>query len=87
MALRNLRKKSAQIESQINDQQEKGLVRDPMLETALQDVEGLRDSLQQAQEKLFSVGVYIAVYVDTLEELSRLESQVESLLDAKLIYI
>ncbi|MBI3589654.1 MAG: ATP-binding protein [Candidatus Liptonbacteria bacterium] len=87
MALRNLRKKSAQIESQINDQQEKGLVRDPMLETALQDVESLRDSLQQAQEKLFSVGVYIALYGDTLEELSKLESKVQSILDAKLIYI
>ncbi len=87
IALKNLRKKSAQIESQINDQQEKGLVRDPMLETALQDVESLRDSLQQAQEKLFDLGVYIAIYGDTLEELSKLESHVVNILDAKLIYI
>ena len=34
------------------EREEKGLVRDPMLETAYQDVENLRDSLQQAQEKL-----------------------------------
>ncbi len=87
LALKNLRKKAAQIESQINDQQQKGLVRDPMLETALQDVESLRDSLQQAQEKLFSLGVYIAIYGDNLEELSKLESQIESLLEAKLIYV
>src|SRR3989338_5548194 len=52
-ALKNLRKKSAQIESQITDQQEKGRVRDPVLETALQGIENLRDTLQQAQEKLF----------------------------------
>ena len=64
-ALKNLRKKAAQIESQITDQQEKGFVRDPMLETALRDVESLRDTLQQAQEKLFSTGVYIAAYGDT----------------------
>ena len=87
LALKNLRKKSAQIESQISDQQDKGLVRDPMLETALQDVESLRDSLQQSQEKLFSIGVYIAIYADTLEELSKLESQVQSLLESKLIYL
>ena len=86
-ALKNLRKKSAQIESQINDQQEKGLVRDPLLETALQDVESLRDSLQQAQEKLFSVGVYLAIYGDNLEELSKLESKIQSILEAKLIYM
>src|SRR3990172_986508 len=43
-ALKNLRKKTAQLESQINDQEEKGLVRDPVLETALRDVETLRDT-------------------------------------------
>jgi conjugal transfer ATP-binding protein TraC len=87
MALRNLQKKSAQIESQISDQQEKGLVRDPMLETALSDIENLRDTLQQAQEKLFSTGVYITVYADTLEELAKLESRIVSLMEAQLIYI
>src|SRR3989344_783342 len=56
LALKNLRKKSAQIESQIADQQQKGLVRDPMLERALENVEGLRDVLQQAEEKMFEVG-------------------------------
>jgi type IV secretory pathway VirB4 component len=86
-ALKNLRKKSAQIESQINDQQEKGMVRDPLLETALKDIESLRDTLQQAQEKMFSVGVYIAVYADSTEQLARLESQLTSLTEAQLIYI
>ncbi|RJQ28724.1 DUF87 domain-containing protein [Candidatus Parcubacteria bacterium] len=86
-ALKNLRKKAAQIESQIGEQQEKGLVRDPMLETALKDVESLRDSLQQAEEKLFDVGVYFMMYADSQEELARLESQVISLTEAKLIYV
>lgn len=86
-ALKKLRKKAAQIESQITDQQEKGLVRDPMLETALQDVESLRDALQQAQEKLFSTGVYIAIYADTTEELAKLESRLTSLMETQLVYI
>ena len=87
LALKRLRKKTAQIESQISDQQEKGMVRDPMLETALSDVENLRDTLQQSQEKFFSIGVYIAVYADTLEELARLEGQINSPMEAKLIYL
>ncbi len=74
-ALKNLRKKAGQLESQMNDEQEKGLVRNPMLETAIQDVENLRDSLQQSEEKLFDTGVYITIYADTEDELARLESK------------
>jgi len=86
-ALKKLRKKAAQLESQINDQAEKGLVRDPLLETALRDVETLRDTLQQSQEKLFDVGVYITIYADNAEDLSRLESKLVTLMEAKLIYL
>jgi type IV secretory pathway VirB4 component len=85
--LKKLRKKAAQVESQIMDQQEKGLVRDPQLETAFSDVENLRDVLQQSQEKMFSTGVYITIYGDTLEELSKLESKLTTLLEAKLVYV
>lgn len=85
--LKKLRKKSAQIESQIMDQQEKGLVRDPQLETAFSDVENLRDVLQQSQEKMFSAGVYITIYGDNLDDLAKLESKMTTLLEAKLVYI
>ena len=59
IALKNLRKKAGQLESERNDEADKGLVRNPQLETAIQDVESLRDSLQQSEEKLFNTGVYI----------------------------
>ncbi|MBI3273824.1 MAG: ATP-binding protein [Candidatus Colwellbacteria bacterium] len=87
IALRNLRRKSAQLQSQISEAQGKGLVRDPVLETAIQDVESLRDSLQQATEKLFNVGIYMTIYADSEKELGRLESEVVNLLDSKLINI
>ncbi len=86
LALRNLRKKVAQIEAEIGEKQEKGLVRDPMLETAYEDVETLRDSLQQARERLFEVGAYITVYASALEELSEVESRVMNALESKLVY-
>jgi type IV secretory pathway VirB4 component len=86
-ALKNLRKKACQLESQLNDEEDKGLVRNPMLETAIKDVEGLRDSLQESQEKLFDTGVYITIYADTQDDLVRLESKLVSMMEAKLIYL
>ncbi len=87
LALKNLRKKAGQLESEMNEEQEKGLVRNPVLETAINDVESLRDSLQQSQEKMFNVGVYITIYADTEDELARLESKLVTMMEAKLIYI
>lgn len=86
-ALKNLRKKAGQLEADLNDQQEKGLVRDPQLETAIQDVETLRDALQQSEEKLFNTGVYITIYADNEEELARLESKLVTMMESKLIYL
>lgn len=87
LALKRLRKKAAQIESQLMERQQKGMVRDPLLETAFQDVETLRDSLQQSRENLFNVGVYITIYANTVEELNKLENSVSSLLESRLIYV
>ncbi len=85
-ALRGFQKKVAEVESQIEDRAEKGLVRDPMLDTAYQDLESLRDQLQQAQEHLFEVGLYLTIYANSKEELAKIEGEVRGILDAKLIY-
>ncbi len=85
--LKSLRKTVTQIQSQISMNEEKGMVRDPILETAYQDVEGLRDDLQQGVEHFFQFGLYITVYGDTKEQLKKVETQIESILEAKLIYL
>ncbi len=77
----------AEVQSQINAREEKGLVRDPVLDTAYQDLEQLRDSLQQAQEKLFDVGLYISVYGNLEQELDKGESEIRSILESKLVYL
>lgn len=87
LALKKLRKKAAQVESQLIERQEKGVVRDPLLETAFQDIEGLRDSLQQTRENLFNVGVYITIYADTLESLNKIDGKINSLLESRLVYV
>lgn len=85
--LRQFQKKVAEVQSQIHTREAKGLVRDPMLDTAYQDLEKLRDSLMQAQEKLFDVGLYITLYGDNPQELDKMESEIKSILEAKLIYL
>lgn len=85
--LRNFQKKVAEVQSQIRMREEKGLVRDPMLDTAYQDLENLRDELQQAQEKMFEVGLYISVYANNSEELDKVESEIKSILESKLVYV
>jgi conjugal transfer ATP-binding protein TraC len=85
--MKQFQKKVAEVESQINIRSEKGLVRDPMLDVAYQDLEDLRDSLMQAQEKMFDVGLYITIYGSSESELDKVESEVKSILESKLIYV
>lgn len=85
--LRTFQKKVAEVQSQISTREEKGLVRDPVLDTAYQDLENLRDQLQQAQEKMFEVGLYISVYADNNDDLDKVESEIKSVLESKLVYV
>ncbi len=84
--LKTLRRKVAQVQSQISMREDKGLVRDPILDTAYRDLEELRDKLQQAQERLFYFGLYITVYGLSEEELTRAETDIKSTLEARLVY-
>ena len=85
--LKKLQKKVAEVQSQINMKEERGEVRDPQLEAAWRNIEELRDKLQQAEEKLFNVGFYLAVYGKDDKELNDAENDIRSILDAKLISI
>ncbi len=85
--LHQFQKKVAEVQSQINSREEKGLVRDPVLDTAYKDLESLRDNLQQAQEKLFDVGLYITIYGKDEDELFKIENEVKSILESQLVYL
>jgi conjugal transfer ATP-binding protein TraC len=84
--LKNLTKKTAQIQSQISLQQEKGKVRSPVLETALKNIEELRDKLQQGAERLFKMGLYITFFANSVKELDEIENQLRALLENQVIY-
>lgn len=85
--LKKFQKKVAEVQSQINERAEKGMVRDPQLDAAYRNLEELRDKLQQAEEKLFNVGLYIAIYAETEGDLNKIEGEIKGMLDTRLIYI
>lgn len=85
--LKKLRKKITQVESQISSEQEQGKVRNPILETARNDIEDLRDKLIQGTEKFFKYSLYITIFEDSLEKLNDTEEQIITLFEAKMVYI
>jgi type IV secretory pathway VirB4 component len=87
VVLKQLRKKLTEVQSEIMDKEEKGLIRDPVLQTSYEDIESLRDSIQTARERVFRFGLYITVYADTLNDLRKIETNLRSILEARLIYI
>ncbi|MFH1841255.1 MAG: DUF87 domain-containing protein [Candidatus Nealsonbacteria bacterium] len=87
LILRQLRKRITEVQAEIMEREEKGLIRDPALETAYRDIEELRDQLQTAQERMFRLGIYLTVYADTEKELKDIELELRSILESKLVYI
>ncbi|HBA36651.1 TPA: conjugal transfer protein TraC [Candidatus Falkowbacteria bacterium] len=84
--LKQLKNKVGTLEAQIVSDAEKGAARDPLRETALRDIEYLRDALTQGTEKFFQFALYITLYSENLEELDRLSDSVEDILGSRLVY-
>ncbi len=86
VVLKQLKKKVGIVEAQIASDAESGKPRDPISETALRDIEQLRDDLTQGIEHFFQFAFYCTFYSTSLEELERLSNTVESTFGSMLIY-
>jgi len=86
VVLDNLRKKVGQLEASYTINQEKGKVRDPGLEAAIQDAEELRDKLQVGEERFFRFGLYLTMYADSLDELTQVSRKIEGIFGQSLVY-
>ncbi|MCH7492672.1 ATP-binding protein [Patescibacteria group bacterium] len=84
--LKQLRNKVGALEAQILADAEKGAPRDPIRETALRDIEKLRDDLTQGIEKFFQFALYVSLYANSKEELDKVTEKVESLFGSRLVY-
>lgn len=86
VVLNNLRKKVAQLEAGRQIDAEKGRVRDPGKEAAINDAEEMRDKLQVGEERFFRYGLYFTLYASSMDELEFMAHKVESVLGQQLIY-
>jgi type IV secretory pathway VirB4 component len=85
--MKDLRHRLASLEATWRIEKEKGLVSDPELETALQDIEEMRFSIQRGEVKLFLVGFYITIYAKSLKRLRLMEEEIESDLAGKMVIV
>lgn len=86
VVLENLRKKVTQLEAGLQIDAEKGRVRDPGKQAAIQDAEEMRDKLQVGEERFFRFSLYFTVYGSSMDELDFVTHKVESMLGQQLIY-
>ncbi len=84
--MKSLRKKTTQIQSELDIESKKGLTRNPMLEMAYRNVEELRDKLQEGVEKFFKMGVYVNVFGKSSEKLDKNASYLITTLESQSIY-
>ena len=86
VVLNQLKKKVGNLEAQIMSDAEKGAARDPLRETALRDIESLRDALTQGIEKFFQFALYLTIYASSKQELDKLSDEVENIFGSRLVY-
>lgn len=84
--LKQLKKKVGALEAQIISDAEKGAARDPLRETALRDIEALRDALTQGTERFFQFALYVTIYTESKDELDNLSDQIEDIFGSRLVY-
>lgn len=84
--LKDLKKRAGNLEAEIMADKDKGAPRDPIKETALRDIEKLRDDLTQGTEHFFQYSLYITVYADTEEQLDELTADIEDMFGSRLVY-
>lgn len=84
--LKQLKKKVGALEAQLMADAEKGAPRDPLRETALRDIEELRDNLTQGTEHFFQFSLYVTIYAKSKAELEKLVNEMEYLFGSKLVY-
>jgi hypothetical protein len=83
--LKQLKNKVGALEAQINSDHDKGAPRDPLRETALHDVEKLRDDLTQGVEHFFQFAFYATIYAESKERLDQISEDIEGIFGSKLI--
>lgn len=86
VVMKNLRTKVTQLEASMSLNAEKGRVRDPELEAAINDAEELRDQLQVGAERFFRFGLYVTLWADSLDELKFVQQKIETIFGQQMVF-
>lgn len=86
VVLNNLRKKVTQLEASASINSEKGRVRDPAIEAALNDAEELRDQIQVGAERFFRFGLYVTLWADSMDELNFVQQKIETIFGQQMVF-
>lgn len=81
--MKYLRKRLTELRSERSINQERGLVNDPYIDAQLQDVEELRVLLTRGSEKYFHFSIYITVYAEDEEKLTKISHDIENMLHGR----
>lgn len=86
VVLNNLRKKVTQLEASASINSEKGRIRDPALEAAINDAEELRDQIQVGAERFFRFGLYVTLWADSMDELNFVQQKIETIFGQQMVF-
>lgn len=86
VVLKQLKTQVGNVQAQLSEEHEKGMPRDPVKETALKDIERLRDDLTTGVEHFFQYSLYVTIYAEDEKELDTLTEKIENLFASRLVY-
>lgn len=87
LALPKLNRKITELESRKRTMIKDGKVIGSDLTDPLESAIDLRDKIQRGQEKLFQVSIYMTITADSLDELNKVTTILETVMATKLFYI
>lgn len=87
LALPKLNRKITELESRKRSMLKDGKMIGSELTDPLESAIELRDKIQRGQEKLFQVSIYMGITADSLEELNKITTILETVMATKLFYI
>ena len=86
-ALPKLNRKITELESTKRSMLKQGKVIGSEITDPLESAMALKDKIQRGQEKLFQVSIYITITADSLNELNKVTTLLETVMSTRLFYI
>ena len=86
LALPKLSRKITELESTKRSMQRAGKIIDSEITDPLESAVELKNKIQRGQEKLFQVSIYVTITADSLSELNKITTLLETVLSTRLFY-